>query len=358
MRLPIFVISLSLLTACEGAQMREGHLETERGSAAAAADVNSGTSPSAPTKISDPAPAVGNSTDTSPATYAGAEMPMPDAAYIPISIGGASLTCSLSSHDSSQANCFATKVAGQPFKFSATKAFFIDSKEKVWFPTNLFETAPGSWNVKLPFKADNKSFAIGLSDDKFSIMMDWVANTADPLAKGIADGSFEAVLYDGTIATQMLDSAHQKDWKAISKIDGCESVVEVGNSASMYKEVASDGNQFIELDTACHANNLGNAGNNSIIFQDLKTKVDHIYEISFQYKGRIGAKRKQELQVRWGGENILKTVVTNESWQTYKFISRTSKENIRIEFEESGVNDGTGTLIDNVIVTDGGGGPT
>ena len=360
MRLPLSIISLSLLAACEGAQLKEGGIETARGSAAAAAEVYNGqAAPSEATQVTNPAPVAVDNTpsEAAPTTYSSADAPMPEAAYMPVSIGGASLTCSVVANDTSIAKCFAKNAAGQPYKFAATKAFFIDSKNLFWVPTNFFETTTGNWTVKLPQKIDGKSFAISLADEANTFMLDWIANTADPLAQALADGSFEAVLYDGTITSQMLDTAHQKSWKAIAKTSGCQSVIEMANGSTMPGMVASHGSQWIELDSVCQANSYLSGGNNTVVYQDLKLKIDHVYEITFQYMGRPGASQKQELQVRFGGDTALKTVVTASSWQTHKFLWKASKEQVRIEFEESGASDGTGTLLDNVMITDAGIGP-
>lgn len=354
MRLLPIILSVSLLGACEGAQLQDGRYTVAK-SSAASGEVKADATEAG---TSTPPDATLTKTDTSSeASENTIDMPLPETAHMPVAIGGASLFCSVPNIEVALATCFAKNKSGATADFAAQKAYFIDSLDLNWAEASFIRKAPGAFEVTLPYKVKDKSFAIGFVNDDNKTIVDWVSNANDPIAKAVVDGGFEDVRYDGTIASQFLDTAHQKAWKATSKTAGCGNVIEMANLNTTTGINPIEGDQWVELDSVCKVDSYLSGGNNISLYQDLKLEADQIYQISFQFSGRPGATQKQELQLRFDGEQIIKMEVTGDKWQSYTFTRRVSKEKIRIEFEESGVVDGRGTLLDNVVVSSVGTGP-
>ncbi|RYZ57731.1 MAG: hypothetical protein EOP07_09050 [Proteobacteria bacterium] len=354
MRLLPILFSVSLLAACEGAQLQDGRYTVVKGSAASgevkAETVDAGSTPSPDATL----------TKTDTASSPGEpmiDMPSPEAAHMPVAIGGASLFCSVPNIEVALATCFAKQKSGALADFAAQKAYFIDSQDLNWAETSFIRKALGTFEVSLPYKVKDKSFAIGFVNNDNKTIVDWVIDANDPIPKAVVDGGFEDIRYDGSFATQFLDPAHQKAWKAKSKTANCADVIEMANVNTAMGILPVEGDQWVELDSVCKTESFLSGGNNIVLYQDLKLEPDHIYQITFQFSGRPGATQKQEFQVRFGDEEILKMVVTDDKWQSYTFTRRVIKERMRIEFEESGIVDGRGTLLDNVVVSSVGTGP-
>ena len=105
---------------------------------------------------------------------------------------------------------------------------------------------------------------------------------------------------------------------------------------------ASDGAQHAELDSD---------GSGSItISQAVSTVSGTNYTISFDYKSRPGtAADSNGIAVSWNGTDITPAISFGNTWKTAT-VQVTGTGSDTVSFTDTGVSDGTGTLLDNVSV--------
>lgn len=279
----------------------------------------------------------------------------------PVPIGGAYLTCQLSIDLITEASCYVLAKDGGDFPFNAKSAYTIVKDEDTWTPV-AFRPDPNrsnAWFFSLPFNGNERSFVVIVADENSNVLADWVLQKDKAPLTLVADGDFELNRIDPTKqeTTQYVPPERQDKWKARNSDPNskCIPVVEMQDITNAASEKDAVTGQWVELDSSC-TTDWQSGGNNIAIFQDLTLEAGKLYEISFVYKGRRGAKGPQALKVSLGGDVILSQVPSDEQWISYRslFVAKDSK--VRLDFEESGFVDGRGTLIDNVAVRDLGNG--
>ncbi len=368
MRTATASLLLMILAACSGAEMHSGAVGAGTGSSNNADEGNQ--TPPDTTSL-NPNPS-GTSTDPDQHNFSGSGPTVqdPDTASIPVAIGGASLTCSITSPQNYQATCFASKD-GKPFDFKVTRAFY-HLPNKGWVPTQTAPTVlnPGSYRVQLTAETASQSVAIALANDQSETLADWVIDPSNPPQLAIQDGSFEDHIIDMTSqqtndATHFVQPTQQTYWKAkTQRSDGagaCEAVIEL-SSAQVDSDhtPAKAGNQYTELDSICHASNpMYSSGDNILLYQALNLVVDHYYEVSFSFRHRATNNTVASYQgftFKFGetGEMLTATIqATENNWVTYKALVKATKASSRISFQEIGSpDDGIGTFLDDVKVID------
>ena len=109
---------------------------------------------------------------------------------------------------------------------------------------------------------------------------------------------------------------------------------------------SNDGLQHIELDSGCPG---GKKGANLTLYQDIRTRQGASYRISFDLRNRQH-NRDSSIEVSFGDQLLMSGPVENGSWKTYSFVVETDQDITRLRFEETGIADNYGSLVDNVSV--------
>ncbi len=101
------------------------------------------------------------------------------------------------------------------------------------------------------------------------------------------------------------------------------------------------GNQHAELD----------ATNSSGIYQDLTTVPGATYQLRFAFAARPGTNASQNvLGVVWGGQPVATLTTGSTTWVTYTYTLVASGTTTRLQFNDLGISNGQGTLLDHVRV--------
>lgn len=151
----------------------------------------------------------------------------------------------------------------------------------------------------------------------------------------VINGSFEdpAIQYSA-----LLPDSEVTGWKLAKG-----TVIEVQNSAN---GPAKSGSQYVELDSS----------ESSAITQTIPTTPGSTYMLSFSFSPRPGYDGTENLlDVRWGDELVayLRTNgagLTTTKWYTYRYALTASSDSTVLTFEDKGISDSYGTLVDNIIV--------
>lgn len=309
-----------------------------------------------------PPPSIDGASDSAPQT---AE------ALPPVSIGGAYLYCHISEHKIYEAECLAKDAQGNPSSFNAERAYILSGNPVQWMATTFSKdpSVAGRWLIATN-PAGSKNFGIALANRQNQILADWIVESGNPPPLALKDGSFENQKVDVSSAEAMHNTQYrtadaQGAWKARpSRNSECtigtlevQSLSIAATMGAAQNWTADDGEQWIELDSACGRTTTAAKGGNMAVYQDLSLSVGHIYEISFAYKRRPIDTNLERFTARLGDSLLLDKTVTISEWTEYKALRKASKNVLRLEFEELGLEDGVGTLIDNVRVIDLGTGP-
>ncbi len=117
---------------------------------------------------------------------------------------------------------------------------------------------------------------------------------------------------------------------------------------------AAIGDQLVELDSDA----------SSGISQRIPTRPNRLYRVQFFFSPRPGTSAAENiLVVRWHGRVVATlrangTGLTNTNWHMYAIKVRATGPATRLEFDDAGISDSVGTLIDGVTVTRWRGHPT
>lgn len=356
-------LSISIITACEGAQLNPGGKGSNQSRDLNSSSENyggSGTPLPTPPSSQAPVPLPAGGA-TVPGGEDGLEelpSPVPDRAAIPVAVGGASLTCSVPDPAKFEAECLVTSSQGVAIDALPSLVYFIEAKTRKWneAPFRKIEKL-GAFIVTLPYSVAQKSFAIAFSfgESHPVPLLDWVINPLDPVASAVLNGGFEAVRVPDTtdITNQFMDASNSTlaIWRVKSRTEPCANILELSNQAKDPSTVAVEGTQWTELDSSCAFDRLGGErqGNNIALYQDTILIPGDYYELTFQYRKRGTRPNLQKMQVTLDTEVVLNKDVTEAAWTSYKFVFKASKALSRLQFEEMGFSDdGEGTLLDDV----------
>ncbi|MBL4765825.1 MAG: DUF642 domain-containing protein [Colwellia sp.] len=158
---------------------------------------------------------------------------------------------------------------------------------------------------------------------------------------------------DGNRADYLSGLTESGNWGIYDSLLGWSTInaagIEVQYSGAVVD--ASDGNNYLELDT--HTN--GTAGSNGGIYQSVTgLTIGQSYLLSFDYQGRLTDKASNEMTVSLTeGTNYVFKVseeFTNK-WTTYTHSFIASATAMKLQFEGSGTADSKGALLDNVSLS-------
>ncbi|MGE5422367.1 MAG: PKD domain-containing protein [Ignavibacteriales bacterium] len=151
----------------------------------------------------------------------------------------------------------------------------------------------------------------------------------------VVNGSFE----DPAIQDcALLTDSEVTGWKLAKG-----TVIEVQNNAN---GPAKSGSQYVELDSK----------ESSAITQTIPTTLGSTYMLTFSFSPRPGYDGTENLlDVRWGDELVayLRTNgagLTTTKWYTYRYALTATSTSTVLTFEDKGISDSYGTLVDNVMV--------
>jgi hypothetical protein len=103
----------------------------------------------------------------------------------------------------------------------------------------------------------------------------------------------------------------------------------------------ADGAQHAELD----------ATNSSGIYQNLTTVPGATYQLRFAFAARPGTAANQNvLGVVWGGQPVATLTTGSSAWVDHTYTVVASGTTTRLQFNDLGISDGLGTLLDRVTV--------
>ncbi|XXY50943.1 DNRLRE domain-containing protein [Sorangium sp. So ce269] len=103
----------------------------------------------------------------------------------------------------------------------------------------------------------------------------------------------------------------------------------------------AQGNQHAELD----------ASSSSGIYQNLTTIPGATYQLRFAFAARPGTNASQNvLGVVWGGQPVATLTTGSSAWVTYTYTLVASGTTTRLQFNDLGISNGLGTLLDDVRV--------
>lgn len=276
-------------------------------------------------------------------------------AITPVMIGGAFLTCRLPNPGASETSCFASDTNGQPISIPVHDAFVRQGGPALWMPAKVRAGADiGHYIVSLPDGVVS-DFGIALVYEQGKVLMDWVVGSDPSRLNLVRDGSFENLLIENGATFAQLPSTNSPNWKArTTDTSNCGDNIgylEVQNIGVPSSRPAAHGNQWLELDAACSNNALGNAGNMAT-YQDVSTVPGNFYLLRFSFARRITDTAQEILRVTAGGDLVMESVTTLNEWQTRSYLFKAKSNSARMEFEEKGVANRLGTLLDNVQVFD------
>ncbi|WP_437815453.1 DNRLRE domain-containing protein [Sorangium sp. So ce1078] len=101
------------------------------------------------------------------------------------------------------------------------------------------------------------------------------------------------------------------------------------------------GEQHVELD----------ASSSSGIYQDLTTVPGATYQLRFAFAARPGTNASQNvLGVVWGGQPVATLTTASSAWVYYTYTLVASGATTRLQFNDLGISNGQGTLLDRVTV--------
>ncbi|KYF74947.1 sugar-binding protein [Sorangium cellulosum] len=103
----------------------------------------------------------------------------------------------------------------------------------------------------------------------------------------------------------------------------------------------AQGSQHVELD----------AQSSSGIYQNLTTVPGATYELRFAFAARPGTSASHNvLGVTWGGQPVATLTTASTAWVYYTYTVVASGTTTRLQFNDLGISDGLGTLLDHVTV--------
>lgn len=156
----------------------------------------------------------------------------------------------------------------------------------------------------------------------------------------------ENLLVNGSFEATTLAPFADGRWGAYRSVSGWTAItggmIELWNNLDGVK--ASDGGNFGELDYA---------GAQDGFYQDVKTVVGQVYNLSFDARSRPGFTASTcSIQVLWNG-SVVATVPPGAAWETYDFKVVGTGGQDRLTFREVGSqrSDGLGALYDNIELT-------
>lgn len=214
-----------------------------------------------------------------------------------------------------------------------------------------------------------------------SLVVSILVFSASANAALITNGSFES-LYDAlggeidnlaTIAEYTPGDGNRADylsglsaagnWGIYDSLLGWDTIIpgiEVQYSGTV--AIASEGNNYLELDT--HTNlGTGTDDSNGGIFQFVTDlTVGEAYLLSFDYQGRLTNPDKilsNEMTVSWIGDsntnndvfNVSEVGTVGRTWTTYTHSFVASDTTMKLQFAGSGTADSKGALLDNVSLS-------
>lgn len=302
----------------------------------------------------------------SPQPEASTETP-PDIAVVPVPIGGAPLTCIRSTDASAVVRCDMKMESGAPVSSNPNMVYIVSGEDPVQTKVAITPAATGSFTFTIPTQLQSlKAFAVavGFTDNAYSgsnsfkyagkdVLMAMVGYGKADLTNVVKDPGFEEFVVPAKDSSLYIEQGDFKNWMARSKADtGCLDLSPMIEIQKNYGTAAAfEGKQWTALDSVCaedHAKAAGNIG----LFQDLVVKKDHIYAISFAQKRRPGVSSLQKIVVSWGSEVLVQRETVDTQWTVLSIIKAATTDQMRIDFEEVGLSDGYGTLLDDVRVYD------
>ena len=142
-------------------------------------------------------------------------------------------------------------------------------------------------------------------------------------------------------------------WDLFSSLPGWYSntlrrnaAMEIQNGNSIGGLAASEGSAKLELDAH---NKDGYKKSDAIVVQDIVTKSNESYILSFDYSARVaGNKKTNKAKVYWNGKKIAKLNNNTVGWKSYTILVKSISDIQRLEFVGIHDKDTVGGFIDNV----------
>ncbi len=270
-------------------------------------------------------------------------------ATIPVAIGGAPLLCGLNK-TSNIVSCQTFDGDGKPMDYNPDFAYIISGKIPVQTQVPLKKTGLGEFAFVLPSEIRSlEAFGVGLGSSSADILLTMVGYGDTDLENIVRDPSFENVVIP---VDKFIPTSEYKSWQGNTRVaTNCvdlNAIMEQQKTGALGK--GFDGAQWADLDSHCTSDPKGTGGN-ILLYQDLAVQQDHMYSISFAQK-RNKNNSTSKLIVRWGGEVLLEQETTADNWVVLTTMKPAKSSSARIEFEEIGLEDALGTLIDDVRIYD------
>jgi hypothetical protein len=181
---------------------------------------------------------------------------------------------------------------------------------------------------------DRVEFREAGTDDSVGALIDAVALVAE-------SGSPELVL-NGSFET---NSVSEGGYQIVSTLPGWSNQGGIEVWRNLQGLTAGEGNSWIETDV--------NGGAPNRIYQDVNNQAGQTYTLSFKISPRPGVSATSNTTSVYWNDLLLDTMsfngsdLSNTVWQTYRY-AVVGNGRDRIEFRESGTDDGLGALIDAV----------
>ncbi len=286
--------------------------------------------------------------------------PVPDlggnigSAVMPVPISGAPLTCIRSAEAAAEVRCTFQEEDGTPSDVNPSFGFIISGQDPSRTPVKLSRESVGIFTFNIPSELSSlTAFGVGLADTDENIQMALVGDGRPDLTNLVKNSSFEDYIIPLDTDVFMVPQGEFKNW--FGRYKDQTACLDISPIMKIQKTgvdlTAFEGKQWAELETVC-AEDRSRLGGNAAFFQDLTVLKDHAYAIAFAYR-RSGPKALlQKFALRWNADLLLEKEVADERWTWNYLIKSATTDRIRLDFEEIGIADGFGTLIDDVRVYD------
>jgi len=275
----------------------------------------------------------------------------PPTASMPVPVAGAFLTCT---KVEAQSDCYATGSNGKPYFFVPKNAFIIAGSPLQWSKTPFIVAGDSSWKVEVPQNTTG-SFAVALENDKGEVISDWIIDESAKPVNTITDGGFES--YNVAVGTfaffSQNDKVDQTGWNSKIPASGatCDrDQIEVHSDPNK----ASEGSNWVQLNSSCLISIGVPSGNNTIIYQRFPTVPGHLYELKFATalnaqvpSSTIGALVNDAI--------LVQAELTPTGWTTLKALFIAKNETTEIQFQELKLTTNSrlhGVVLDDVAIYD------
>jgi hypothetical protein len=274
-----------------------------------------------------------------------------------LKVGPQTLTCLPPVKGGEDTECTVTNARGLEENVDFTRAFKISGKNRNWLEVKFRKgSGTGKYLVSVP-SGETSHFAVALVFDTDKVLADWLFVKGDQQDNILKDGGFEDIKISSDY--ELIPPERAGYWKAkATAINRCPDEVgllEIQSNLIGFN--SQEGSQWLEVDSGCKgALSVQKSGGAVAVSQDLTLPAKNLVELSFYYEKRPDAQSLQKLRAKFGDAVVMEQVLINPTWTNFKMVVRVDKAQSKVEFEELGLSDALGPLIDNVSVVDLGAG--